>query len=155
MPTAGDYEIEFVVHGSRKPDGEHQESIWYDAGTVCSVRLDDLEVEISRDGVDRIWDDKLKTEYRDYSDFPADITTDKKLQKAFDTDRFRSENNSWFDIYTTEGEHLDMVCHSFDEAFDSACEYLISEFSNLCQIENNQLPQVEGRRVVVVDFEDE
>jgi hypothetical protein len=48
-----------------------------------------------------------------------------------------------------------MVGHGADEVFDSACDYLIEQFTNLCQIENNQIPQVEGRRVVVVDFEDE
>jgi hypothetical protein len=153
MPTAGDYEIEFALHGSRKPDGEHQESIWYEAGVVCTVRLDEFAVEICRDGVDRVWDDKLQREYRYCEEFPDEIKTDKDLIEAFDTNRFHSENNSWFDIYISDGgEHLDMVTHSFDEAFDSACDYLIEQFSNMCQIENNQTPQVEGRRVVVVDF---
>lgn len=152
MPTAGDYEIEFVMH-HREPDGEHQESIWYGSGCVCTVRLDDIAVDIYVDGKDRLLDNKTGQFIYSALDMPEDIQNDRQLSDAIASERLDQRNNSWFDIYHN-GEHLDMVSHEFDDAFDQACEYLIAEFTNLCQVENNQVPQVEGRRVVVLDLDD-
>lgn len=157
MPTAGDYEIEVVWHDGNVPDADHQDPIWWENGAVCSVRLDDLEVVIHKDGATRIEDRETGSTYTSSSEFPAEVNGDKALEEVSSGNypRFYWENNPWFDIYTPDGEHLDMVGHGADEVFESACDYLIEQFTNLCQIENNQIPQIEGKRVVVVDFEDE
>jgi len=80
--------------------------------------------------------------------------TDERLAAAIGSDGYLDQkNNSWFDIYSSSGEHLDMVNHEADEAFDQACQYLIEQFTNLCMIENNQIPQIEGRQVMVLDLD--
>jgi hypothetical protein len=155
MPTAGEYEIEFFWLDGNTPDGEHQESVWWEKGAVCKVGLGDFEVTIYVDGDTKIEDRETGSTYTSSSEFPSEINTDKALAEASSGNypRFEWENNSWFDIYTPDGEHLDMVNHEADEAFDQACEYLIEQFVNVCMIENNQMPQVEGRQVVVLDLE--
>ena len=154
MPTAGDYEVECVWLDGNVPDGDHQDPIWWENGLVCKVRLDDIEVNIYKDGDTRIDDLETGERYTSSSQFPESINGDKTLEEASGK-RLHWHNNPWFDIYASDGTHLDMVGHSADEVFESACDFVISEFVNLCQIENNQIPQVEGKRVVVVDFEDE
>ena len=157
MPTAGDYEVEVFWLDGNVPRAELQESIWWERGLVAKVRLDDREVHIYRDGEDKLVNVKTGDVYRNASDLDGiGIDTDQKLYDAIgDNGVLDQQNNSWFDIYTPDGEHLDMVSHEADDAFDNACDYVIAEFVNMCQIENNQIPQVEGKRVVVVDFEDE
>lgn len=156
MPTAGDYEIEFVWLDGNVPQADMQDPVWWENGPVCKVRLDDIEVVIYKDGDTRIEDRELGETYTDSSQFPIEVSGDEALQKVSEGNypRFDWQNNPWFDIYTPSGEHLDLVTHGADEAFDTACEYLIEQFVNICQIENNQIPQVEGRRVVVIDFEE-
>jgi hypothetical protein len=151
MPTAGEYEIEFFWLDGNIPDGDHQESVWWEKGAVCKVGLGDLEVTIYVDGDTKIEDRETGSTYTSSSEFPAELDTDSALSKAGQGNypRLDWQNNSWFDIYTPDGEHLDMVNHEADEAFDQACHYLIGEFSNFCQIENNQLPEINGRKVYV------
>ena len=155
MPEAGDYEIEFFWADGQVPDAEHQESVWWEKGGVCLDGLGDLEISIYVEGdglfVHRVTGERYTTA-TELEVLGAD--TDKRLQEAIGSDGYLDqENNSWFDIYSSSGEHLDMVNHEADEAFDHACQYLIEQFINLCMIENNQTPQVEGRQVVVVDLE--
>jgi hypothetical protein len=151
MPTAGEHEIEFDWIDGNIPDGEHQESVWWERGAVCKVRLWELEVVIYVDGDTKIEDRETGNTYTSSSEFPDDLTTDRALAEAGSGNypRLDWQNNSWFDIYKSNGEHLDMVNHEADEAFDQACFYLIGEFSNFCQIENNQLPEINGRKVYV------
>ncbi len=155
MPTAGEYEIEFFWSDGFQPDADHQESVWWDNGSVCMVGLGDLEVSIYVEGDTKIYDRDTEDTYRRSSEFPEDLSTDKALQKASEgaLPRLDWQNNSWFDIYTSDGEHLDLVTHMADEAFNTACQYLIEQFVNLCKIENNQTPQIEERKVVVLDLE--
>ena len=155
MPTAGEYEIEFFWLDGNIPDKEHQESVWWEKGAVCKVRLDDLEVTIYVDGDDlfvhRVVDESYTTA-AELEILGAD--TDERLAAAIGSDGYLDQkNNSWFDIYSSSGEHLDMVNHEADEAFDQACQYLIEQFTNLCMIENKQMPQVEGRQVMVLDLD--
>ena len=155
MPTAGEYEIEFFWIDGNIPDKEHQESVWWEKGAVCKVRLDDLEVTIYVDGDDlfvhRVVDESYTTA-AELEILGAD--TDERLAAAIGSDGYLDQkNNSWFDIYSSSGEHLDMVNHEADEAFDQACQYLIEQFTNLCMIENNQIPQIEGRQVMVLDLD--
>lgn len=156
MPTAGDYEVEFYWIDSNTPRAELQESIWWGKGEVCKVRLDEIEVSIYVDGDDLLTHRETGERYRTASELDdLGIDTDQKLYEAIgDNGYLDQENNSWFDVYTAQGEHLDMVHHEADEAFESACGYVIDQFVNLCQIENNQIPQIEGKKVVVVDFEE-
>jgi len=155
LPTAGEYEIEFFWIDGNIPDKEHQESVWWEKGAVCKVRLDDLEVTIYVDGDDlfvhRVVDESYTTA-AELEIIGAD--TDERLAAAIGSDGYLDQkNNSWFDIYSSSGEHLDMVNHEADEAFDQACQYLIEQFTNLCMIENNQIPQIEGRQVMVLDLD--
>lgn len=155
MPTAGEYEIEFFWADGMVPDVEHQESVWWEKGGVCLVGLGDLEISIYVDGDTKIYDSDTRETYTSSSEFPSDLNTDSALSVAGQgaLPRLEWQNNSWFDLYDSDGNHLDMVYHEADEAFDGACQYLIEEFVNLCKIENNQTPQVEGKRVVVLDLE--
>ena len=151
MPTAGEYEIEFFWLDGNTPDGDHQESVWWEKGAVCKVGLGDFEVTIYVEGDDLFTHKVVDERYTTAVELNAlGIETDKMLHEALDDDGYLiQQNNSWFDIYTPDGEHLDMVNHEADEAFDQACFYLIGQFSNFCQIENNQLPEINGRRVFV------
>jgi hypothetical protein len=155
MPTAGDYEIEFFWLDGNTPDGDHQESVWWEKGAVCKVGLGDFEVTIYVDGVDLFTHKVVDERYTNAVELEAlGIKTDKMLREALDPNGYLiQDNNSWFDIYSPSGEHLDMVNHEADEAFDHACQYLIEQFVNACMIENNQMPQVEGRQVMVLDLD--
>ena len=154
MPTAGEYEIEFFWLDGMVPDKEHQESVWWEKGAVCKVGLGEFEITIYVDGDTKIEDRETGSIYTNSSEFPPDLTTDTDLSKASQGNypRLDWQNNSWFDVYDSDGEHLDMVYHEADEAFDGACQYLFEQFVNLCKIENNQTPQIEERKVVVLDL---
>jgi hypothetical protein len=156
MPTAGDYEVEVSWADGNAPTAEQQESIWWEHGLIANVRLDEFEVCIYRDGLDRVVNRETGDIYTNGAEISAIADTDKKLGElsADNGGVLEWVNNSWFDLYSPSGEHLDMVSHTADEAFEVACDYLIQEFVNMCQIENNQIPQVEGKKVVVVDFEE-
>jgi len=155
LPTAGEYEIEFFWLDGNTPDGDHQESVWWEKGAVCKVGLGDFEVTIYVDGDTKIEDRETGSTYTNSSEFPDDLLTDKALAEASSGNypRLDWKNNSWFDVYSSDGEHLDMVNHQADEAFDHACQYLIEQFVNVCMIENNQMPQVEGRQIMVLDLD--
>ena len=156
MPTAGDYEVEVMWADGNVPKADLQESIWWGRGLVAKVRLDEFEVCIYVDGDDKLVNIKTRDVYWNASDLEGiGIDTDQKLYEAIGDNGFLDQqNNSWFDIYTSGGEHLDMISHEVDDAFESACDYVIEQFVNMCQIENNQMPQVEGKKVVVFDFEE-
>lgn len=156
MPTAGDYEVEVMWADGNVPRHDLQESIWFGRGLVCKVRLDEFEVCVYVDGDDKIRNIRNSDYYMTATDLESiGIDNDKKLVEALSPDGFLEQiNNSWFDLYTAEGEHLDMVSHEVDDAFEGACDYVIEQFVNMCKIENNQMPQVEGKRVVVFDFEE-
>lgn len=156
MPTAGDYEVEFFWIDGNVPRAELQESIWWGRGLACKVRLDEFEVHIYVDGDDKLVNIKTSDVYTNASQLDdIGIDTDQKFREAIGDNGFLDQhNNSWFDLYTPTGEHLDMVCHEADDAFEAACDYVIEQFANMCQIENNQIPQIEGKKLVVVDFEE-
>jgi len=112
---------------------DRRDAVFYcDGGQdpVGSVRLtkdgETATVLIYCDGEMRAYLPKEDKVYKHSSEFVADgFDTDEKL---FSEDSFEWAMNPWFDLYTEEGEHLDVVRHDIFEAQSDAEEVLIENF---------------------------
>ena len=105
---------------------------------VATLRHGEKEIAIFCDGEMRI-NDYGAPENRT-TDIQHDIRcSDDLIDLGFDTDeavfeanengQFYWVNNSWFDLYDAEGEHLDRVSHDLQDAINEAKE-LINEGEN-------------------------
>jgi len=93
-------------------------------GRVADVEIDGYRVAIFCDGDMRaIYKENnvLRTS-KDFIDYGLD--TDEKLYKAQEEGFLVWDMNPWFDCYTPEGEHLDMVTSTIDEAIEGALAYV-------------------------------
>lgn len=104
---------------------QHQEPEFYDNGVVLTFEGVGKTVEIHRDGEALLYFDpngvfgevnvvRSPAEFRET--FPYGIPADEGLLEW--------RLNAWFDLYTDDGEHLDCVCSSLDEAIANAKERL-------------------------------
>lgn len=104
---------------------QHQDPEFYDNGVVLTFEEAGKTVEIHRDGEALLYFDpngvfgevnvvRSPAEFREI--FPYGIPADEELLEW--------ERNAWFDLYTQEGEHLDSVCQTLDEAIVSAKQHL-------------------------------
>jgi len=100
---------------------QHQEPEFYDNGVVTTVTVNGKTVEIHRDGEALLYFDRkgifgtvnvLRTPEEFRNAFPYGIPADEEL--------LAWRHNAWFDCYTPEGEHLDCVTHTLDEAVEAA-----------------------------------
>jgi len=130
MTTDKNFHIEWAT----KPEEGKNDAVWY-YGTGCMGRafLHDengiFSLGIYCDGetlvkIPRSAEDLDDVEYVRYAgEFEAmGIRNDDDLVKINEkwADRDIWVNNSWFDLYTAEGEHIDYVTHEIPDAIDSA-----------------------------------
>jgi hypothetical protein len=113
------------------PKTYRQDAVFY-TGLDCIA-----EITLEQDGLD--WSLLVycdgETRYQDtqgnvYRNGPdlisAGYNTDKKLSRALEEEKLIHINNSWFDFYSMDGEHLDYVTHEIKEMIQGA-ESLLSE----------------------------
>ena len=144
------YEIDY----GKKPNPERTESVFFERGWVASVGIDGYKIDVFADG-----DTHLKYTYgTDYyydlcspNDFiEAGLDTDKKLEAINDDEEYYWVNNNWFDLYIN-GEHLDQVTHTIDEAVESAKVVVAEHIVNLCLIENEGKPILQQDAILVLN----
>jgi len=104
---------------------QHQEPEFYDNGVVLTFEGAGKTVEIHRDGEALLYFDRkgifgtvnvVRTPEEFRETFPYGIPDDEDL--------LAWRLNAWFDLYTEDGEHLDSICHTLDEAIFSAEQHL-------------------------------
>lgn len=103
----------------------YQDPEFYPNGFVTAVSKDGVTVEIRRDGEALLYFDpngvfgtvnvvRTPEEFRET--FPYGIPADEELLEW--------RLNAWFDCYTEDGEHLDCIAQSLNDAIDMANDYL-------------------------------
>jgi len=120
------------------PRDEHQQDAMFYKdfdGWICTVMLEDFEVDIYCDGETRVKNRINDATLTCGSDLIADgFDTDEKLQLGFESGDLVHDMNSWFDIYI-KGEHIDAVTHEIEDAIDAAIGVLQEEVANAKAIE--------------------
>lgn len=101
-------------------------------GKVAQVECDGFSVDIYCDGDMRaIYECPSEIVLRSTKDFITyGLDTDDKLTRAVDEGTLVWDMNPWFDCYTSDGEHLDMVSHTIGEAIGGALVYVQDEREN-------------------------
>jgi hypothetical protein len=95
-------------------------------GKVAEVEIDGFRVAVYCDGDMRaIYNEDVLRTAKDFTDHGLD--TDEKLKKATEDGVLHWDMNPWFDCYTLEGEHLDIVCDDIENAIESALAYTQSQ----------------------------
>jgi len=94
-------------------DGENTISIHADGEMRVAVYLNPANK-------DEGWD--IVRYCDDWTDY--EINNDAEIFQASEEGRIDWWNNSWFDLYTEDGEHLDCVCHTLTEAISQAVALL-------------------------------
>lgn len=136
--------------------------------SVLSVANGDRELAIYADGemdirVYRLVDGEIEEDYgrirycEDFADFG--IRNDADLQAISSGDGsnagglmlagpwihdgetlyFDFIHNSWFDIYTLDGDHLDVVCHELSEAIAEATKIVSDDGDDLWKVEDSDV----------------
>lgn len=149
---SGLYEFQ-IKYRDGVPHPKRRESVFFERGWVATVEIDGYAVEVFADG-----DTCLKYNYgTDYynlcspSDFiHSDLDSDEKLEAINDNEDYYWVNNNWFDLYRN-GNHLDQVTHTIDEAIESAKEVVAEHTLNICAIENEGKPILQKDAILVLD----
>lgn len=118
-------------------DEKQQDAMFYkDANSyIAKVMLGEFAIEIWCDGETRV-KNRINDATLTYgSDLVADgFDTDVKLQEATESGDLDVVMNSWFDLYIN-GEHIDAVTHTIEDAVDAAIAVLQEEVANAKVIE--------------------
>lgn len=149
---AGRYEYEVVYHDGL-PNPDRKDSVFFDSGLVATVGLDGYAIDIFADGkttLRRTYD----VDHTYYLCSPQEliddgIDTDEKLSQTNDDEDYYWAENNWFDLYEN-GQHLDQVTHSIDEAIENAKAIIGEHTVNVCFIENDTKPIVEKNAILVL-----
>ena len=114
-----------------------EDSCWYVYGPaghdlVLWVTRGDRTIGIYADGEMRVivYDDPTDLlagqEVVRYSEDWAEhkINNDAEVFEACEAGRIEWANNPWFDLYSEDGEHLDVVCDTLTQAIESATKII-------------------------------
>lgn len=125
----GELSVEWYVHNHGV---ERRDAIFYTGeGNIADITLKvgelDWTIRAYCDGETRIRDLEAECDYYTPSDFiHSPYDTDEKIADGINQEKLEVINNSWFDFYTMDGEHLDYVTHSIEDMLSGA-EALLSE----------------------------
>ena len=150
---SGLYEFE-IKYRDGVPHPQRRESAFFERGWVATVEIDGYAVEVFADG-DTNLQYKAGEDYHynlcSPSDFiRSDLDTDEKLEAINNDEDYYWVNNNWFDLYIN-GNHLDQVTHTIDEAIESAKEVVAEHTLNICAIENEGKPILQHDAILVLD----
>jgi hypothetical protein len=117
-----------------RPEGR-EDPCWYTFGhghdLVVRVTRGDRTIEIYSDGeMDvRVYDKpngstevgriRYCEQFREYG-----MNNDAEVFEAHEAGRIEWVHNPWFDLYSEDGEHLDVVCHTVTDAIAKATEVI-------------------------------
>ena len=123
-----------VVRHVIETDLDRRDAVFYTGeGLIATVTYKGFDVDVYCDGVTHA---ELLAEPNGYpvsrlssaSDFiSAGLGTDEAISMAVEQEILVFINNSWFDLYC-DGEHLDIVCHTMDDALSSAKTYVEEQY---------------------------
>ena len=149
---SGLYEYGVTYHGM-KPHDHRRESVFFTNGLVATVGIDGYNIDIYAEGNTRLNyanGDDIRI-FSTPDDFIyGDLETDEKLAAIQDDEDYYWVNNNWFDLYIN-GEHLDQVTHTIDEAVESAKVVVAEHIVNLCSIENEGKPILQQDAILVLE----
>lgn len=149
---SGLYEYGVTYHGM-KPHDHRRESVFFTNGLVATVGIDGYNIDIYAEGNTRLNyanGDDIRI-FSTPDDFIyGDLETDEKLSAIQDDEDYYWVNNNWFDLYIN-GEHLDQVTHTIDEAVESAKVVVAEHIVNLCLIENEGKPILQQDAILVLN----
>ena len=144
------YEIDYGT----TPHPQRRESIFFERGWVGSVEIDGYKVDIYADGETNLQYKAGEDYYYNLctpKDFLlSDLDTDEKLEAINNDEDYFWVNNNWFDLYIN-GDHLDQVTHTIDEAVESAKVLVAEHIVNICDIENEGKPILQQDAILVLD----
>ena len=143
-----------VTYNGDSPHPNRRESVFFDRGWVATVEIDGYRVEVFADGDTHLKFKAGEDYYYDIctpNDFiRSDLDTDEKLEAINNDEDYYWVNNNWFDLYIN-GEHLDRVTHTIDEAIESAKEVIAEHIVNVCAIENEGKPILQQDAILVLE----
>jgi hypothetical protein len=150
---SGLYEYKIVYNETPHP--KRTESVFFDRGWVASIEIDGYKVDVYADGDTHL---KYRAGGGDYyydlcspNDFiRSDLDSDEKLEATHDDEDYYWVHNNWFDLYQN-GNHLDQVTHTIDEAVESAKVVVAEHIVNVCDIENEGKPILQKDAILVLD----
>ena len=149
---SGLYEYDITYHGM-KPHDQRRESVFFTNGLVATVGIDGYAIDIYAEGNTRLNyanGDDIRI-FSTPDDFIyGDLETDAKLLEIQDDEDYYWVNNNWFDLYIN-GEHLDQVTHTIDEAVESAKAVVAEHIVNVCFIENEGKPILQQDAILVLN----
>ena len=143
-----------VSYNGDSPHPNRRESVFFERGWVASVEIDGYKVDVFADG-------ETNLQYKAGEDYyynlcspndliRSDLDTDEKLEAINDDEDYYWVNNNWFDLYIN-GEHLDQVTHTIDEAIESAKAVIAEHIVNVCFIENEGKPILQQDAILVLE----
>lgn len=126
------------IQPDERPMGR-EDSAWYtyqsehdlvayitDGENTISVHADgEMRVLYYHDLANKVHDVSIIRYCDDWTDY--EINNDAEIFQASEEGRIEWGNNSWFDLYTEDGEHLDCVCHTLTDAIAQAVAILQEE----------------------------
>jgi hypothetical protein len=123
-----------IVRHVIETDLDRRDAVFYTGeGLIATVTYKGFHVDVYCDGVTHA---ELLDQPNGYpvsrlssaSDFiSAGLGTDDAISMAVEQEILVFINNSWFDLYC-DGEHLDIVCHTMDDALESAITYVEEQY---------------------------
>lgn len=122
--------MEKVIEVYSRIEKRKDAAFYYGHGKVAQVECDGFSVDIYCDGDMRAVYEKDGQEIslRSATDIiGAGLDTDSALYEAQANGSLVWDMNPWFDCYTSDGEHLDIVCSDIQEAIDTALVYVRDE----------------------------
>jgi hypothetical protein len=102
-------------------------------GLIATVKYKGFSVDVYCDGATNATlldqpNGEIVSHLYSPSDFVSvGLDTDDSLSMAQEQEILIFANNSWFDLYC-EGEHLDIVCHTINDALSSAETYVEEQY---------------------------
>jgi hypothetical protein len=115
---------------------QREDACWYTFGhghdLVVQVTRGERTVTVHADGEMRVvvYDDPTDLlagqEIIRYAEDWAQhkINNDAEVFQASEAGRIEWVNNPWFDLYSEDGDHLDVVCHTLTEAIEKATKII-------------------------------
>jgi hypothetical protein len=123
-----------VVRRVVETDLDRRDAVFYTGqGLIATVTYKGFDVDVYCDGVTNATlldqpNGEIVSHLYSASDFiSAGLSTDDAISMAVEQEILVFANNSWFDLYC-DSEHLDIVCHTIDDALESAKTYVEEQY---------------------------
>jgi hypothetical protein len=123
-----------IVRHVIETDLDRRDAVFYTGeGIIATVTYKGFGVDVYCDGatnatlLDQPNGEIVSHLYSAFDFISAGLGTDDAISMAVEQEILVFANNSWFDLYC-DGEHLDIVCHTMDDALESAKTYVEEQY---------------------------